>query len=57
VRRNGLDYECALCGATLEGVVDHDKVRVKLEGNQHGRVRVLLVDGREVHRCSVPSDT
>jgi hypothetical protein len=47
-------YTCALCGGGVE--MDEDQMLTVIVGaSGKPNVRVLLVDGREVHRCAVPS--
>ena len=46
-------YECALCGAVLT-IPLTAKPRVVLEARSGKRnVRILSMDGRELHRCEV----
>ena len=50
--QNG-SWQCAYCGAELD-IPDRNKVREMLVGTQgEPNVRVLLIDGIELHRCEV----
>jgi hypothetical protein len=52
--RNSSGSECALCGADL-GIPFTTKPQVTIiEGNDRPRVRVLRIEGQEIHRCEVP---
>jgi hypothetical protein len=55
-KRQGGGYECALCGAVLDisfSVVP--RVHFEQSGGKPS-VRVLTVDGTEVHRCTAPRE-
>ncbi len=46
-------YECALCGAVLDiPLTAMPRVMLTARGGER-TVRVLSVDGREVHRCVI----
>jgi hypothetical protein len=47
-------YTCALCGVRVE-MAEDQLLTVIVGASGKPNVRVLLVDGREVHRCNVPS--
>ena len=54
MRLRGGSYECALCGAPLDGVTEQTHVRTMLaQSSGTPKVRSLLADGRELHRCEV----
>jgi hypothetical protein len=49
-------YKCALCGATLD-MTDHALARTMLVSpSGQPTVRVILIDGREIHRCQLATD-
>jgi hypothetical protein len=49
-------YECARCGAVLDVTVDEEP-NVTIHATGGGpNVRVLTLDGREIHRCVIGSD-
>ena len=46
-------YECAQCGERL-GITAETPVKLILHGTSGRQTfRVILVDGREIHRCAV----
>ena len=53
LKRRGSRYECALCGETLLGLTTESKVQKVLVGaSGRDNMRALMVDGKEIHRCS-----
>jgi hypothetical protein len=54
VRRRHGHVECALCGTTLFGITTESKVWMiwSTGTGDHPAMRAVMVDGREVHRCS-----
>jgi hypothetical protein len=52
VRRSRSRIECALCGQTLSGITPRSRVQKVIAGaSGRENMRVVLVDGIEVHRC------
>jgi hypothetical protein len=48
-------YRCQLCGAVLD-VREATHVRTMIVGSSgEPNVRVMLEDGREIHRCAIAS--
>jgi hypothetical protein len=53
--RNDGRYECAFCGAVLdEPVTVNPRVTIRA-ATDAPRMRVILIGGKEVHRCEVPA--
>jgi hypothetical protein len=49
-------YVCSICGETLEGVRNSDRVQTQIASvSGKPSVRKLLVDNKEIHRCEMPS--
>jgi len=56
VRRQGNDYVCSICGETLDGVSQMEKVQTQINTRSgKPRMRKLLVDNKEIHCCEMPS--
>ena len=56
VRLQGNVYVCSICGETLEGVRNSDRVQTQIASvSGKPSVRKLLVDNKEIHRCEMPS--
>jgi hypothetical protein len=53
--RNG-KHVCALCGADLNIPITTRPKTVIMDGSDRPRVRVLSVNGEEIHRCEMPSN-
>ena len=52
MRRRGGGVECALCGQTLSGITPTSKVQKVIVGvSGCENMRVVMVDGVEIHRC------
>jgi hypothetical protein len=48
-------YECAFCGAILDvPVTVNPRVTIRA-ATDAPKMRVILIDGEEVHRCEVPA--
>jgi hypothetical protein len=54
VRQTNSGYECAQCGAPIAIPKDALPRTSFSHGSGKPRVRILSVDGNEVHRCVVP---
>jgi hypothetical protein len=53
VRQKGGKYVCAQCGAALE-VTREARPRVEIQQSPDApMIRVLSIDGREIHRCEI----
>jgi len=46
-------FVCAVCGADLD-VSEDDTVRTIAGASGQPNVRILSVDGKEIHRCELP---
>jgi hypothetical protein len=47
-------YECAYCGAELDIAPDDDLPDVVVEdATGRSKMRILSLNGREVHRCNI----
>ncbi len=49
-------FECSDCGAFLELLLDEALRVVVYETNTRPNVRILALDRREIHRCTVGDD-
>ena len=56
MRRRGDIYECALCGAVLDVRDDARSQTMLIQASGEPTVRVVLVEGVEIHRCEVDRD-
>jgi hypothetical protein len=50
-------YECALCGEMLDVPFGAEPTIVFHAGSGRPNTRVILVDGVEIHRCTVAGGT
>ena len=53
-KRNGY-YTCALCEVPLD-IPEGRQPQVMIESRPDERVRVLMLDGLEIHRCPIPTN-
>jgi hypothetical protein len=52
-RRYGVDH-CAICGAVVHIPLGKQPVRVLRGGSGKPNIRIIKVDGVEIHRCESP---
>ena len=50
-------YQCSMCGTTLDVVPNVLPQVTIIAAGGKPNIRILTVDGREVHRCDVSSDS
>ena len=53
MRRRDGRYVCALCGAEIDAPIDAEPQRKFIDSSGGARIRALMIDGKEIHRCEV----